>query len=258
VQPEMNVASGQFTQPMNDGMQFQNGQQMYTGAQFQNGQQMNGGAQFQNGQQMNGGAQFQNGYQMNNGMPYQNNPAGYNPYAYQNAVPAKNKKTGLIIGIIVAAIVIVAAVLIVILCFGGKRDSYEDAVKQYIKGVQEHDLSMMSETFPKPLRKEWIEDTLYWYDDEADFWEYFDESIEYYCGSNVKYSYEIEDEERMDRDDLDELEEDLEYYYDYRCEITDAYELEVRINMKGKEGEDYSYMDFIAVKIKGEWYLIED
>lgn len=281
VQPEMNVASGQFTQPMNDGMQFQNAQQMNTGAQFQNGQQMNGGmqfqngqqmnteAQFQNGQQMNGGAQFQNGYQMNtgaqfqngyqmnNGMPYQNNQAGYNPYAYQNAVPAKNKKIGLIIGIIVAAIVIVAAILIVKLCFGG-RNSYEDAVKQYVKGVQEHDLSMMSETFPKPLREEWIEDTLYWYDDEADLWEYFDQNTEYYCGPNVKYSYEIEEAERMDRDDLDELEEDLEYDYDYRCEITDAYELGVRIKMKGKEGEDYSYLDFIAVKIKGEWYLIED
>lgn len=269
VQPEMNVASGQFTQPMNDGMQFQNGQQMNTGAQFQNGQQMNAGAQFQNGQQMNsgmqfqngqqmnGGAQFQNGQQMTNGMPYQNNQMGYNPYAYQNAMPAKNKKTGLIIGIILAAIVIVAAVLIIKLCFGN-NNSYEAAVKKFVKGIEKHDLSMMVETFPKPIRDEMKDDMLYWYDDEEEFWEEFDESMEYYCGSNIRYSYEIEEAERFDSEDMEDIEDELYFDYGYRCDITDAYALEVVLTAKGSEGRDTNYFDFAAVKIKGKWYLIMD
>lgn len=233
VQPEMNVASGQFTQPMNDGMQFQNGQQM------------------------NGGAQFQNGQQMTNGMPYQNNQMGYNPYAYQNAMPAKNKKTGLIIGIILAAIVIVAAVLIIKLCFGN-NNSYEAAVKKFVKGIEKHDLSMMVETFPEPIRDEMKDDMLYWYDDEEEFWEDFDESVEYYCGSNVRYSYKIEEAERFDSEDMEDIEDELYFDYDYRCDVTDAYALEVVLTAKGSEGRDTSYFDFTAVKIKGKWYLIMD
>lgn len=228
-------------QAVNNGVPYMNGQPM-------NGQPMNNGVPYMNGQQMNG--QQMNGQPMNNGMPYQNS---YNPYGYQNAVPAQKKKTGLIIGIIAAAIVVIAVVLFCILGSGNR--SYKAVTKQYMNGIMKHDLSTMAETIaPESYQDEWLENQLGWDDNEDEFWDSFDEEMGY-CGSNVKYrSYVIEEADRMDQNDLADVEDDLLADYDVRANVTDGYELEVVLHVKGDIGTYDREIYLTVIEIKGKWY----
>ncbi len=254
--PMNNGMQYQNVQPMDNAAQYQNPYPMNNGMQYQNAQPMNNGMQYQNVQPMNNGMQYQNGYQMN-GATYPNNQMGYNPYGYQNAQPAKNKKTGLIIGLIIAAIVIVAIALVIVLLNGGNK-SYKAAIKQFMQAMEDEDMSAMVETFPKPLREELKSEMLSWYGSEEVFWAAYSTMIEDYCGSNAKLSYEIMDAEPYDAEDLIEIEEVLADDYDYECNVTAAYEVEVEITYKGRDGEYSEYVDFLAMEIKGEWYLIMD
>lgn len=276
VQPKVYEAPYQNTQPVNDqamnnGVPCMNGQPMngqamnngvpYMNSQPMNGQAVNNGVPYMNGQPMNGQAmnngvpymngQQMNGQPMNNGMPYQN---GYNPYGYQNAVPAQKKKIGLIIGIIVAAIIVIAVVLFFILGSGNR--SYEAVTKQYMNGIMKRDLSTMAKTIaPKSYQDEWLENQLYWYDNEDEFWDSFDEDMEWYCGSHVKYrSYVIEEADRMDQNDLADVEDDLLADYDVEANVTDGYELEVVLHVKGDSGTYDETLYLTVIEIKGKWY----
>ena len=263
VQPNVYEAPYQNGQPVNNGMPYQNGQPVNNGMPYQNAQPVNGGMPYQNGQPVNNGMPYQNGQPVNNGMPYQNGQpvnngmpyqGGYNPYGYQNAVPVKNKKTGLIIGILIAAIVIIAVVLVLILGGGGNRN-YKAVTKQFMNGIKKHDLSMMAETVaPKSYQEKWLENQLYWYDDEDEFWNAFDENMEWYCGAHVKYSYEIEEADRMDEDELEDVEDDLWSDYDYRANVTDGYELEIVLHVKGDDDTYDESIDLTVIEIKGKWY----
>ena len=62
----------------------------------------------------------------------------------------------------------------------------------------------------------------------------------------------------MDSDDVKDLAKALADRYDFikKKDVKKAYELELEMTVKGKDDEDSEDMDVIAVKIKGNWYLI--
>lgn len=256
-QPNAYGAAYQNTQPVN-GQAMNNGAP-YMNSQPVNGQAMNNGAPYMNSQPVNGQAmnnsapymngQPVNGQPMNNGMPYQN---GYNPYGYQNTAPAKKKKTGLVIGIIVVLIAVIAVGLFFILGSGNR--SYKAAVKQYARAIEDHDLSgMIKVQVPRYSKQQFI--SMSGYSSEKEFWDEFDESMESEYGSHVKLSFEIKGAERIDQDDLADIEDALSYSYDYEADITDGYVVEILMHVKG---DDDTYDDTIylnVVEIKGKWYI---
>jgi len=242
----------QNTQPVNNGAPYMNGQPV-------NGQAMNNSAPYMNGQPVNGQAmnnsapymngQPVNGQPMNNGMPYQN---GYNPYGYQNTAPAKKKKTGLVIGIIVVLIAVIVAALFFIL--GNGNRSYKAAARQYVESVVDHDLSgMIKVQVPRYSKQQFI--SMSGYSSEKEFWDDFDESMESEYGSHVKLSYEIKGAERMEQDVLEAIEDALSDSYDYEADITDGYEVEVLMHVKGDDGTDDVTSYLTVVEIKGKWYI---
>lgn len=258
VQPDMSIMAEQPVmqeQPIQYQNPYANGQPM----QYQNAQPMNG-VPYQNMQPMNNGMQYQNPYQNvqpMNGGAYPNQQ-GYNPYAYQNAQPVKNKKTGIIIGLILAAIVIVAIILIFVVFKKDGHKSYRAAIDAFMEAMDDHDLDGMLATYPEPVRADMREELLGYYADEAQLWAMYDMMVKEECGSGAKMSYSIDDIEPYEEYELIELEEDFRMYYDYKCNITEAYEIEVEQVYRGSAGEYNEWYDFLAMEIDGKWYIIMD
>ncbi len=246
-------------QPMQYQNQYANGQPMQYQNPYQNAQPMNNGMQYQNAQPMNNGMQYQNPYQNMqpmNGGAYPNQQ-GYNPYAYQNAKPVKNKKTGIVIGLILAAIIVVAVLLIFVVFKKDGHKSYKAAIDSFFESMEDHDLDGMLATFPKPLREEMREEfTGYMTEDQL--WTMYDMMLMEECGSNAKMTYRIDDVYACEPYEMVEFEESFRVYYDYDCHITEAYEIEVEQEYRGSIGEYSEWYEFLAVEIGGKWYIIMD
>lgn len=77
-------------------------------------------------------------------------------------------------------------------------------------------------------------------------------------GKNIKFSYEIEEAEKMDKDDVEDLAEGLadEFSYIDEDDVKEAYEVEMEMTIKGSKDDDSIEMDVLCVKIGSGWYLI--
>ena len=88
---------------------------------------------------------------------------------------------------------------------------------------------------------------------------YITESAKEQYGDNAKFSIKIKDKEKIDKDDLKELETLYSSAYDSDIEISKGYELEVELTVKGKEGKNSDETELDVIKIKGEgWKLSPD
>lgn len=254
-QPGVNGAFGQQAQP---GVNGAFGQQAQSGANGAFGQPQQPGMNAAPGQGMQPNPNMAYGQQMYQ-TPYPSGqPSG--AYGYPNADLQKskhNKKVGIIAAVIILVAIIAVIGVLVFKIFSGSR-GYESAVKQYVKGIQNHDLQELTQAFPKELREDISESYLFWYSDEDEFWEEFDEYLELRCGDHVKITYRIDEAEAFDREDIEDLEEDLEYYYDYECKISEAYGLEITLVCKGSEDTYEDSMDLVVAKIGGHWYAVDE
>lgn len=76
-------------------------------------------------------------------------------------------------------------------------------------------------------------------------------------GKNYKVTYKIKDKETLDKDDLEELAENISDRYDIKeSKIKKAYELEIKFTIKGSEDKENSEMTLYSVKIGSKWYLV--
>jgi hypothetical protein len=101
---------------------------------------------------------------------------------------------------------------------------------------------------------EWIEDE----DDLVDMMEEsFDmihEQWEEEYGDDIKISYKIKDAKKMDKDDLEDLQDEYDDA-DIDIDIKQAYEVEVEVTIKGDDDDDEEDMDLVIIKVGGKWYL---
>lgn len=254
VQPAAAEETVMNVQPMNQEMVYQNVQPMNQGVAYQNAQPMNQGVAYPNMQPMNQEMAYQN-VQQPYGAAYPN-PAGH-AYAAANLQQAnhnKNKKVGIIAFGVMLAIVAVAIFLIINLFQNGKN--YKDPIHRFMKGIQNHDIDKMMSAYPKEFRETIGSPLLYYSGDMV--WESLESSLEDSVGEGAKISYEIGEAEDYDKEEVEELIEEIDYIYDIELDITAAKEVEVLLELKGSLGEEEETQYVTVVKIGGKWYLLTD
>ena len=212
------------------------------------------------------------------------------PVYQQAPYPQKNpsKKTGWIIALIIAIVAIVVIGGLVFVLAGSKNNSPEDIVEKLETAYNKQDLDYFYKCLPDFIEKELKAEFNDYYDSEEEFWE---EIISYDTGweseaiSSYKVTFDIDDRITADKDDCEELEEEIEYYYDKKISISEAYGLEIdvtyditldRTYLKQYFGNDYddtlsdyygknwksgieetTYLDAVVYKSNGKWFLFE-
>ncbi len=180
-----------------------------------------------------------------------------NNNTYGNFTPQSNKpNNNKIIGMAVVGVAALVGLFILVKLFGVfTTPGYEKPLQYVCDGLEKGNLKTMMKAFPSYITEE-MED---YYDDYADvFADNMKEQLEEEFGKNVKVSYKVTDKDKLDKDDIEELVEDIEYFYDEKVKIKDAYELEVEMKVKGKDGSDESEDSITVIKIGSKWYMYDD
>lgn len=168
-----------------------------------------------------------------------------------NSAAAEEGKTksgnGKFIAIIVAIVVIILIVLKLI--FG--TAAYEKPLKNFFDGIEDKDGGKIEEAFPEFYGDKMTK--LYDFDDLADT---LYNHLEDEYGKNIKISYKVKDKEKIDKDDLEDIEEEIKDTYDEKVKVSKGYELELEIKVKGKKDKDKNKSEIEVYKIDGDWYLM--
>lgn len=155
------------------------------------------------------------------------------PVYQQGPYPQKpSKKKGWIIALIIAIAAIVAIGILVFVLIGSKNKSPEDIVEKIEQAYNKQDLDCFYKCLPDFVEQELKDEFNDYYDSEEEFW---DEIISYDTGweseaiSSYKVTFEIDYPIPESRDIGEELEEEIEYYYDEKVSISEAYGLEIDV-----------------------------
>ena len=75
-------------------------------------------------------------------------------------------------------------------------------------------------------------------------------------GKDIKIKYKIEDNEKLDKDDIKDIEKELKEYMDIREDVSAARELEVSFTIyEDGDKEDEVDVTMEVIKVDGKWYL---
>jgi hypothetical protein len=144
-------------------------------------------------------------------------------------------------------VVVVVLLLALILgcCNGPKK-----AVKSYAKGI----VKMDEKKVCKSMHKNMIEED---YDDIDDCYDNFEELFDKMKDEEKNYkSYEITNKKVLDKDDVEEMAEDLEEKYDIsEKSLKKVVRFSVNFDAKGSDNDQKVYI--YVGKIKGHWYVID-
>ena len=186
-------------------------------------------------------------------------PAGYGHRAPINMDKAK------LIKIAAAAAALIVLILAIVFiskgCSGGSGCSRaEDVPKQAIDAFIDANGKKMLNLLPPPVvnsatggyefTRSDLERSL------SNEMSYASEDIWDEYGGRPKYTVTIVDKYNYDSYDIEEWEEEYEYYYDTKMNIQAVTEMEVELNIN--HGEDYEYLNMTALKVDGRWYLDMD
>ena len=178
----------------------------------------------------------------------------------------KNKLIG--IGV-VAIVVVIIAVFVLKAVLGGA--GYKGALNRFFKAYQKSDVEATFKTTNIDIFEDYLgerrEDAKEYYDDDEEEWEewmdedYLTDMVEDQMdnaldkfGSNIKITYEIRDEEKLSKGDINDINDYLEDDFDSKAKVTEGYNLKLRIRVEGSEDEDSTTVeDVIVLKIDGKW-----
>jgi hypothetical protein len=165
--------------------------------------------------------------------------------------PANKKNTK---PVIIAVIVVIVLVIIALCTSGG---GYKAPIDDCVKSLNNCDGELLLESM---LTKSMIKDLD---DDEIDsidsMLEYAVEFLEEEYGDDIKVSVKIKSKEKLTDDELDEISESYEDYFDETVKIKKGYAVKVKIKVKGDDDSDTNTTTLNVVKIKGGgWKLSPD
>lgn len=176
---------------------------------------------------------------------------------YVNA--AKKNKKLIIIPVAAVAALIAVIVLISLLAGGGYKAPINDYIDMMSGKASKAQIKRMA---PKEVWEKMEDETDMDFDDVYD--DYKDgvddlrDNLEDEYGKNVKITYKITDKDKLDKDDLKDIKDELKDRFDIsKKKVTAGYELDVDIKIKGREDEDEDEMTFTVVKIGGKWYTMQ-
>lgn len=154
--------------------------------------------------------------------------------------------------IIIAAAAVAAAVILIILIAAFSTPAYEKPIEYFITGVEKDSYKTVKKAFPKFLIKE-LEDSYY---DIEDLIEEAHEEAEDEYGRKFKMSYKIKKKSKLDKDDLEDLEDVIDDYYDEEVKVSAGYKLKVEIKVSGGGESDKEKAEICVYKIDGQWVLM--
>lgn len=180
--------------------------------------------------------------------------------ANQNAAPAdgaavKEKKSKPVLIAAVAVIIVVILLLLKALFGGSYKEPLNNMCKFMETGKGKYVYRMVPDfvidnQLGKKKKKELIEKL-------DDLGENITDSLEDEYGDDIKISYQIKDKDKIDKDDLEDVEEDLEDDYDEKVNVKKGYKLKVKLKVKGDDKSDTETETLNVYKIKGKWYVLD-
>ncbi len=155
-------------------------------------------------------------------------------------------------------LICVALMLSLVLCLTACGGSgYKSVVGNYVEAMNDCDAEKILEAMPKEYI-DYLEDQGMDKDDLIDELEYYlelmIEELEDEYGDDIKISYKITEDKKMDKDDLEDLQDEYDDM-DLDIEIKEARELEIELTIKGDDDKDDDDLDLVVIKVDGEWYL---
>ena len=163
----------------------------------------------------------------------------------------------IVIGAAAVVVILIIVLLASLLGGGGYKKPVENIAKAFNKADGK---ALINAMFTDDLMEE-FEDMLG--DDKDDLYDQFDELLEEVMdeaedefGKNVKFSIKVTDKDKLDKDELEEIEDYYKDYLDTKVKISAGYELECEMSIKGKDDEEENDMDITVVKIKGEGWKV--
>lgn len=224
---------------------------------------MNGFCEFCGTQLAQGSTTCHNcGANVNQSQPVQAN--GYQQYAapaYPQAMtpPPKKKKTGLIIGIVIAVVLLILGALFVIGVIAmASVEDYQEPVEAWGEAIENDDvddfydayIDVWSEIgYTENQVKSSLQNTINFYRSELE---------EEFGDDDYEITMEYGDIKEFDEDEVDEANEKwVELGYD-DLDIEEAYEIEATLTAEcdGEKVESDEYT-FVVVLVDGEWGIFE-
>ncbi len=167
---------------------------------------------------------------------------------------SKNNNLILIVGCVA---VLAVVILLVSLLFGG--GSYKKPIKRLMAGIQKEDPEKVMDAFPEEMIDE-ITDMQNATKRELgnELIDTFRSMLDLDKGDKLKISYKITDTAKYDRDELEDLRDDLDSYYDIDAkDIKAAKEVDVEIKLKSGKDKEESEDTLTVVKIGRKWYIVD-
>ncbi len=155
----------------------------------------------------------------------------------------------------VAVVVIILVIVLVNLISGG----YKGALKGYFGAIEDKD----GKDYAQALMSDDMIDVVL---DEADidkddFYDNYKEqakssynTLKEDFGSSLSISFDVVDKEKIDKDDLEDLEDGLDLIYD-GIKVSKGYEVELEITVEGKDDEDTFDAVGTVLKVDGDWIV---
>lgn len=156
-------------------------------------------------------------------------------------------------------IVIIAALIVVLLIILGivssiAGGSYKKPVKNFAKALNKCDGELLAETMlTDDMMDDADKDDL---DDLDDLLESLTEYAEDEYGKNIKFTIDINDKSKLDKDDIEDIEDEYSDSYDDDVKISKGYEIDATLTIKGKDDKDEEDITLTVVKIKGDGWKI--
>ena len=153
-------------------------------------------------------------------------------------------------------VVLLLVTTFVTACGGGLSNrssrTVEDLLDGYIKAYTKADVDTAKEIFP-PFYVEYAKDRL-----TKETLEKSLETAKKRFGDDFNIVYNITKEVKMTDEELDELNEDMEYYYKATTKASECYTYEGTITFRGSEYEDEDSLSTMAYcNYDGAWYLVD-
>ena len=165
-----------------------------------------------------------------------------------------DKKLGMIAAGIVAVIVVILAVLI----FGGRGP--KATANKLLKGVFNGNAKQVVSVMPKKLVKAMVEED--YHGDKGDMLDELDDELDYFVDElneyKIKYKYKVTDIEKLDKDEAEDWEDDINFSYDTKIKIKSVKNVTVKLTLRSKEfDEKYEEeIDLTLGKIGSSWYVL--
>ncbi|HIS17697.1 MAG TPA: hypothetical protein IAC02_03700 [Candidatus Coprovivens excrementavium] len=146
----------------------------------------------------------------------------------------------------IGIVVIVVIVLLVVYLTGGSKGAVKGFAKAYVK------------MDAKEVVKYMHEDYLAYYEDlDIDLEDSLDDGFDDLKDEDYEYlSYEINDSEKIEKDDVEDIAESLEELYDINeNDVKAAVLYTIKFKVDDDGDKDTLKNDVTAVKISGKWYI---